>query len=106
MLNNESVTNVLNILKARAEFDGTPRNLHLRVAKVPTEPHTIFCDLTNKEWHTLINLLQTFECYYVCADFISLQFIKQTYEKCIKSKNSLYGIVFWISDISEHPNRG
>lgn len=32
IINSESVTNVLNILKARGEFDGQIRNLNLRVA--------------------------------------------------------------------------
>ena len=49
------MTNVLNILKARAEFDGQIRNLHLRVAFVPdsVEPYTILYDLTNKDWHVV-----------------------------------------------------
>jgi hypothetical protein len=53
ILNNENVNNVLNILKARAEFDGGTRNLHLRVGKVPTEAHTIFYDLTDKDWQVI-----------------------------------------------------
>ena len=37
VLNNETVANILNILKARAEFDGNTRSLHLRVASIPAE---------------------------------------------------------------------
>jgi hypothetical protein len=40
ILNNENVTNVLNILKARAEFDGIARNLSLRVAGITEELDT------------------------------------------------------------------
>ena len=54
MLNNENVTNVLNILKARAEFEGSTKNLHLRVASVVAdEPDTIYYDLTNKPWESV-----------------------------------------------------
>ena len=58
VLNNETVTNVLNILKAKAEFDGTARNLSLRVANcssydVEEEPFTIHYDLTNKDWQVI-----------------------------------------------------
>jgi hypothetical protein len=52
-LNSESVTNVLNILKANAEFDGVTRNLHVRVASIPEEPFTIYYDLTNKKWQVI-----------------------------------------------------
>ena len=40
-------------MKARAEFDGTSRNLHLRVASIPEEPYTIYYHLTNKDWQTV-----------------------------------------------------
>ena len=56
IINNESVSNVLNILKARAEFDGQIRNLHLRIAFSPDllEPYTTLHDLTNKAWQVVI----------------------------------------------------
>ena len=43
---------VLNILKARAEFDGQTRNLNLRIAFAAdsVEPYIILYDLTNKDW--------------------------------------------------------
>jgi hypothetical protein len=53
VLNSESVTNVLNVLKAEAEFDGVTRNLNVRVASILDEPSTIYYDLTNKEWHVI-----------------------------------------------------
>ena len=53
VLNSENVTNVLNILKAKAEFDGLTKDLHLRVASIPEEPFTIYYDLTNKEWQII-----------------------------------------------------
>ena len=55
----ESITNVLNILNARAEFDGNAKELHLRVANDTKEDEsgttrtTIFYDLTNKEWEAI-----------------------------------------------------
>jgi hypothetical protein len=53
ILSTENITNVLNILKARAEFDGVTKNLHLRVASTPEEPYTINYDLTNKDWQVI-----------------------------------------------------
>jgi hypothetical protein len=55
IINNESVTSVLNILKARAEFDGQARNLHLRIAFAhdSVEPYTILYDLTDKAWQVV-----------------------------------------------------
>ena len=53
ILNTESVTNILNILKARAEFDGVARNLSLRVAAITEELRTIYYDLTNKDWQVI-----------------------------------------------------
>ncbi|MGC1932636.1 MAG: hypothetical protein WA667_26990 [Candidatus Nitrosopolaris sp.] len=58
----ESITNVLNILKAKAEFDGNSKELHLRVAygvkedetgTARTTRTTISYDLTNKEWKAI-----------------------------------------------------
>jgi hypothetical protein len=58
----ESVTNVLNILNARAEFDGNAKELHLRVAYETKEDETgttrtirttIFYDLTNPKWEAV-----------------------------------------------------
>jgi Bifunctional DNA primase/polymerase, N-terminal len=53
ILNSESVTNVLNVLKARAEFGGIARELYLRVANDSNDPYTIYYDLTNKDWETI-----------------------------------------------------
>jgi hypothetical protein len=53
ILNSESFTNVLNILKAKAEFEGVTRTLDLRVASVQDEPFTIYYDLSNKEWQVV-----------------------------------------------------
>jgi hypothetical protein len=56
----ESITNVLNILKAKAEFDGNSKELHLRVAydikedETGTTRTTILYDLTNKQWEAII----------------------------------------------------
>jgi hypothetical protein len=54
VLNSETVTNVLNVLKSRAEFDGTVRDLSVRLAtNVDEEPFTIYYDLTNKDWRAI-----------------------------------------------------
>ena len=51
VLNSEAASNVINVLKAKAEFDsGDRKNLYLRVATIPEEPDTIYYDLTNKNW--------------------------------------------------------
>lgn len=58
----DSITNVLNILKAKAEFDGNSKELHLRVACDTKEDETgttrtirttISYDLTNKDWEAI-----------------------------------------------------
>jgi hypothetical protein len=58
----ETISSVLNILKAKAEFDGTSKELHLRVAYGAKEDETgtarttrttFFYDLTNKEWEAI-----------------------------------------------------
>jgi hypothetical protein len=53
ILNAESVTNVLNVLKAKAEFDGDMKTLSLRTASIDEEPFTIYYDLTNKDWQVV-----------------------------------------------------
>jgi hypothetical protein len=51
ILTSDNVTNVLSVLKARAEFDShDTRALNSRVASRSEEPNTIFYDLTNKNW--------------------------------------------------------
>jgi hypothetical protein len=51
ILTSDNATNVLSILKARAEFDsGDRRDLYLRVASIPQDPNTIYYDLTNSSW--------------------------------------------------------
>jgi hypothetical protein len=57
----ETITSVLNILKAKAEFDGISKELHLRVAystkdetgTARTARTTISYDLTNKDWEAI-----------------------------------------------------
>ena len=58
ILSSEIITNVLNILKAKAEFDGNSKELHLRVAYDTKKDETgtarmirttIFYGLTNNE---------------------------------------------------------
>jgi hypothetical protein len=48
VLNGEIITSILNILKARADFEGVRKDLDLRVASNTEEPHTIYYDLANK----------------------------------------------------------
>jgi hypothetical protein len=57
VVNSESVTNVLNILKAQAEFGGSKRKeLHLRVcgtgssSTTDSDSYKLLYDLTNPEW--------------------------------------------------------
>jgi hypothetical protein len=54
ILTSENVTNVISVLKARAEFDSSPeedaKSLNLRVSSRPEEPNAIYYDLTNKNW--------------------------------------------------------
>jgi hypothetical protein len=54
ILTSENVTNVISLLKARADFDTSEnaKSLNLRVASRPEseEPHAIYYDLTNKNW--------------------------------------------------------
>lgn len=54
VLNSESISNVLNVLKAKAEFEGSARNLSLRVTNLKEEePFTIYYDLANKDWRVV-----------------------------------------------------
>jgi hypothetical protein len=53
VLNSESISNVLNVLKAKAEFEGSTRNLSLRVTSITEEPFTIYYDLANKDWRVV-----------------------------------------------------
>ncbi len=53
VLNSESISNVLNVLKAKAEFEGSARNLSLRVTSTTEEPFTIYYDLANKDWRVV-----------------------------------------------------
>jgi hypothetical protein len=50
VLSSETATNVINILKAKAEFEDITRNLNLRVANINNEIFTIYYDLTDKDW--------------------------------------------------------
>ena len=49
VLSSENATSVINLLKAKAEFEGTTRKLNLRVASIKEEPFTIYYDLTNED---------------------------------------------------------
>ena len=53
LLSSETLTSVLNILKAKAEFENNSRNLHLRVAENDREPDVIYYDLTNRKWEVV-----------------------------------------------------
>jgi hypothetical protein len=53
LLSSETLTSVLNILKAKAEFEDNTRNLHLRVAESDREPFVIYYDLTNSKWEVV-----------------------------------------------------
>jgi hypothetical protein len=49
MLNGEHITGILNILQARADFEGFRKDLELRVSKIKENPFTIYYDLANKD---------------------------------------------------------
>lgn len=53
ILNAESVTNVLNILKAKAEFEGATKTLDLRVTSMQDQPFIIYYDLANRNWEAI-----------------------------------------------------
>jgi len=54
VVNSESISNVLNVLKAKAEFEGSAKNLSLRVTNLKEEePFTIYYDLANKDWRVV-----------------------------------------------------
>jgi hypothetical protein len=53
VLNSETISNVLNVLKAKAEFEGGVMSLSLRVTSVKEEPFTIYYDLANKDWRVV-----------------------------------------------------
>jgi hypothetical protein len=54
ILTAENVANVMNILKAKAEFEGVTRTLNLRVASVKEECETrYYYDLTNRDWQVV-----------------------------------------------------
>jgi hypothetical protein len=54
VLSSETGTNVINVLKAKAEFEGRTRKLNLRVTSIKEEePFTIYYDLTGKDWFVI-----------------------------------------------------
>jgi hypothetical protein len=53
LLSSETLTGVLNILRAKAEFECNTRNLYLRVAENDKEPFVIYYDLTNSKWEVV-----------------------------------------------------
>jgi hypothetical protein len=50
VLSSEIASNIINILKAKAEFEGSTKKLNLRVASIKEESFTIYYDLTDKDW--------------------------------------------------------
>lgn len=53
VLSSETASNVINVLKAKAEFEGKTRKLNLRIASINEEPFTIYYDLTDKDWFVI-----------------------------------------------------
>jgi hypothetical protein len=53
LLGSETLASVLNILKAKAEFENNTRNLYLRVAGSDKESFVIYYDLTNSKWEVI-----------------------------------------------------
>jgi hypothetical protein len=54
VLGSETASNVINVLKAKAEFEGKTRKLNLRVASITnSETFTIYYDLTDKDWFVI-----------------------------------------------------
>jgi hypothetical protein len=53
VLGSETASNVINVLKAKAEFEGSTRSLGLRVTDIKNEPFTIYYDLTKKDWSVI-----------------------------------------------------
>jgi hypothetical protein len=53
LLGSETLASVLNVLKAKAEFENNTRNLYLRVAESNNEPFVIYYDLTNSKWEVV-----------------------------------------------------
>jgi hypothetical protein len=54
VLSSEIASNVINVLKAKAEFEGKTRKLNLRVASITNnEIFTIYYDLTDKDWFVI-----------------------------------------------------
>jgi hypothetical protein len=52
-LGSETLVSVLNVLKAKAEFENNTRNLYLRVAGSDNESFMIYYDLTNSKWEVV-----------------------------------------------------
>ncbi|MFL6421685.1 MAG: hypothetical protein ACJ71P_20080 [Nitrososphaeraceae archaeon] len=54
VLNSEALSNVINVLKAKAEFDGNSKSLGIRVTTNVNElSFSIYYDLTNKDWQVI-----------------------------------------------------
>jgi hypothetical protein len=53
LLSSETLAGVLNVLRAKAEFENNNRNLYLRVAESDKEPFVIYYDLTNSKWEVV-----------------------------------------------------
>jgi len=57
ILSSEAVTNAINLLAARGEFNDKSIKLDIRVAADPQDPFTIYYDLTNENWEVVKLLL-------------------------------------------------
>jgi hypothetical protein len=54
VLSSETTSNVINVLKAKAEFEGKTRKLNVRVASITSnEMFIIYYDLTDKDWFVI-----------------------------------------------------
>jgi hypothetical protein len=89
LLSSETLTSVLNILKAKAEFENHTRNLHLRVAESDTEPYVIYYDLTNSKW----------EVVKITADGWSVEKSPILFRRYINQRTQPYPSVQYPSDI-------
>jgi hypothetical protein len=53
LLSSETLASVLNVLRAKAEFENNTKNLYLRVAENDEEPFVIYYGLTNSKWEVV-----------------------------------------------------
>ena len=89
LLSSETLTSILNILKAKAEFENNTRNLHLRVAESDKEPYVIYYDLTNSKW----------EVVKITADRWSIEKSPIMFRRYSNQRTQSYPSVHYPSDI-------